>query len=206
MSAVLANKIKQIRSQRGFSQETLAEHSDLSLRTIQRVENGETEPRGDTLVRIASALDVAPDEILKWNEKEDMSTLVVLNLSALCFLVHPILGIVVPLLIWITKKDTVKDADRIGKALLNFQITMAGLVYLLKGFFWIIPLLPASAGGYLESVFEAIAGGFAIEGYLLVMMMKAIPYAVTATYIVINTLRLRAGDEICYRPSIKIMK
>ena len=54
-------KIKDLRKRRGLSQEELAEKSGLSLRTIQRIENGETDPRGDSLRRLAAALETSPD-------------------------------------------------------------------------------------------------------------------------------------------------
>ena len=38
----LAKKIKELRVKRGLSQDQLAENSELSLRTIQRIENGKT--------------------------------------------------------------------------------------------------------------------------------------------------------------------
>jgi transcriptional regulator with XRE-family HTH domain len=63
----LANRIKNLRIRKGFSQEELAEISGLSLRTIQRIENGETEPRGDSLKRLVTAFEVSPDEILDWD-------------------------------------------------------------------------------------------------------------------------------------------
>jgi len=46
----------------------LAKIDGLSLRTIQRVENNETEPTGDTLKRIATALETTPAELLNWTE------------------------------------------------------------------------------------------------------------------------------------------
>ena len=39
---LLGLRIKELRKQKGMSQEFLAEESGLSLRTIQRIENGET--------------------------------------------------------------------------------------------------------------------------------------------------------------------
>lgn len=41
-----------------------SEKSGLSLRTIQRIENGESERTGDTLKRLSNALDVNPDELI----------------------------------------------------------------------------------------------------------------------------------------------
>jgi len=60
----LSQKVKELRKAKGLSQEELAKKSGLSLRTIQRVENGETEPAGETLKRISAALDVVIDELI----------------------------------------------------------------------------------------------------------------------------------------------
>lgn len=53
-----SNAIKKIRTEKGLSQEDLSEKSELSLRTIQRLENGKSEPRGDTLKRLTNALEL----------------------------------------------------------------------------------------------------------------------------------------------------
>jgi transcriptional regulator with XRE-family HTH domain len=79
---MLADQLKTIRKHKGYSQQRLAEKSGLSLRTVQRVENGETQPRGDTLIRLTDALDVNPNEIMEWKKKEDKTYLSILNLSA----------------------------------------------------------------------------------------------------------------------------
>jgi transcriptional regulator with XRE-family HTH domain len=63
----LAQGVKFLRKRNGFSQEKLANKSGLSLRTIQRVENGETIPSGETLKRISAALDVTPNQLFDWN-------------------------------------------------------------------------------------------------------------------------------------------
>ncbi|WBO85881.1 helix-turn-helix domain-containing protein [Hymenobacter yonginensis] len=58
-----AARIITIRKSRGFSQEVLAEQSGVSLRTIQRVEQGDTMPRGHTLLALAAALQVPLEEL-----------------------------------------------------------------------------------------------------------------------------------------------
>lgn len=93
----LSKRVKELRARRGLSQEQLAEKSGLSLRTIQRIENGETVPRGDTLRRLTVALQVSPDEIIDWQIFEDKNVLTMLSLSQLGFLVFPLLGIIIPL-------------------------------------------------------------------------------------------------------------
>ncbi|SHJ48799.1 protein of unknown function [Hymenobacter daecheongensis DSM 21074] len=67
-----ATRIQSIRKSKGLSQELLAEQSGVSLRTIQRVEQGETMPRGYTLQALAAALGVeleafrpAPEPVLQ---------------------------------------------------------------------------------------------------------------------------------------------
>ena len=60
----LAQRIKQLRILSGFSQEELSERASLSLRTIQRIENGETQPRGYSLQRLAEVLGTTPADLL----------------------------------------------------------------------------------------------------------------------------------------------
>ena len=50
----LAIRLKELRNRKGMSQEALAEESGLSLRTIQRIENGDTNPTGDSLKRLSN--------------------------------------------------------------------------------------------------------------------------------------------------------
>lgn len=55
-------KVKELREKNNLSQEELANLSGLSLRTIQRIENGETNPIGDTKRKIISALESFPSK------------------------------------------------------------------------------------------------------------------------------------------------
>ena len=57
-------RISTLRKSKGLSQEVLAEQSGVSLRTIQRMEQGDTVPRGHTLQALATALGV-PLEALR---------------------------------------------------------------------------------------------------------------------------------------------
>jgi len=63
----LAKNLKELRKVRGMSQEYLADESRVSLRTIQRIENNESEPTGETIKRIAIALDVELRELIGSN-------------------------------------------------------------------------------------------------------------------------------------------
>ena len=61
--------------------------------------------------------------------KEDKQLLVLTHLSQLLDFVTGIGGFVVPLILWLTKKDEVFGMDEHGKAILNFRISM--FIYIL---------------------------------------------------------------------------
>ena len=73
----LGQGVKELRKGKGLSQEELAKISGLSLRTIQRVENGETKPAGETLKRISSVLDIAPNKLIDWDTNNETSKKIV---------------------------------------------------------------------------------------------------------------------------------
>ena len=177
-----ANRIKELRSRRGYSQEELAERSGLSLRTIQRIENGETEPRGDSLTRLAAAFDVTVDDLADWGLVEDKLTLWVMNLSALSLLFFPLLGVLVPLIIWIFKKDKVKGINDAARSLLNFQITwIIVLCVCWIVFFWTV---------FLRD-FELLSP---FEHFVFVGIM----YAINLIMILVNTARIGNGKKVDY--------
>ena len=68
---ILAQAVRDLRKEKSFSQKVLSKISGLSLRTIQRIENGETNPTGETLKRLSSSLDISPDELLDWKVKKE---------------------------------------------------------------------------------------------------------------------------------------
>jgi transcriptional regulator with XRE-family HTH domain len=59
----LAQRLKVLRKRKALSQDDLAKNAGLSLRTVQRVENGDTIPTAETLKRLAIVLDVATNEL-----------------------------------------------------------------------------------------------------------------------------------------------
>jgi uncharacterized Tic20 family protein len=82
--------------------------------------------------------------------KENRQLLVFTHLSQLLDFVTGIGGFIVPLLLWLVKKDEVFDMDRHGKAILNFSIPFVllfglGLLgFIVIGLFYIIfPIINA---------------------------------------------------------------
>jgi len=93
----LPKRIKALRIRKGFSQEELALKTGLSLRTIQRIEQGESTPRGDSIRRLSVALQVSPEEIMDWKIQEDKNVITILNFqmtwSILFFIFYIIFGL-----------------------------------------------------------------------------------------------------------------
>src|SRR5262245_26210669 len=58
-----ANRLREFRRLRGFSQEEMARRAGVDERTIRRAERGETIPHGETVRIFATTLGVAPDDL-----------------------------------------------------------------------------------------------------------------------------------------------
>ncbi|CAD5277040.1 MULTISPECIES: helix-turn-helix domain-containing protein [unclassified Imperialibacter] len=118
--------IKELRLKKGITQEDLASLTDISVRTIQRIESGEVDPRAYTLQSIAGALGVEY-ETLAMNEpsfgeatKEDTSKwLPLIHLSGLLILIAP------PIVLWILKRDEVKDIRKHAVDVINYQLSIS---------------------------------------------------------------------------------
>ncbi|TVZ57342.1 hypothetical protein OD91_2662 [Lutibacter sp. Hel_I_33_5] len=93
--------------------------------------------------------------------KENKQLLVLTHLSQLLDFVTGIGGFIVPLILWITKKDEIRNMDQHGKAILNFRISM---------FIYVLLCIPAVL------LFGLGLLGFLVIGifYLIFPIMNAI--------------------------------
>jgi len=186
----LSVRVKELRKQNGKSQETLADDSGLSLRTIQRIENGETNPTGDTLKRLSNALNVNPDELIDWSIKEDKKYLIFLNLSALTFLFFPMLGILVPFILWTSRKGKIKNINKLGRDLINFEITWTLLLFFIPFLLFLLSKI-----GLIESLTISII--FTVTGIM---------YLINLIFVLLNTLRTSNDKNVVYYPQIKFLR
>jgi transcriptional regulator with XRE-family HTH domain len=186
----LSKRLKELRSQKGMSQEALSYDADLSLRTIQRIENGETNPTGNTVKRLSNALNINPDELIDWTIKEDRKFLIHLNLSALTFLFFPLLGILIPFILWTSKKDKIKDINTLGKQLINFEITWTILLFF-------IPILL-----FLISKSKLIEN-FSLS---LIFTVTGCMYLFNLILILLNTFRLSNKKNVMYFPKLNFLR
>lgn len=184
----LQKRVKDLRIKQGLSQEHLADISGLSVRTVQRIENGESVPRGDTLKRLSIALQSTPDDLIDFQIQEDKSILKILSLSQLGFLAFPLLGIIIPLSIWIFKKDKTKHVDLVGKLILNFQITWTILLFVFYLFFAINKILHLGLIPFSIHIIFLIFGVF---------------YAFNLFMIIRNTILVNKTNRVKYIPTIR---
>ena len=123
-SQVIGQEIKLRRNNQGLSIDALSEISGVSSRTIQRIENGETTPRGHTLKVIAGALNCNITELTQPliktldDEKESIKWL---NLSALAVMIIPVTNLIVPFILW-KKYQKTELLITVGGRILSFQI------------------------------------------------------------------------------------
>ncbi|NGP77550.1 helix-turn-helix transcriptional regulator [Balneolaceae bacterium YR4-1] len=195
---MISKEIKEVRIQKGYSQEKLAKKSDLSLRTIQRVENGETEPRGDTINRIAEALGVPANKLIGNQKVKDNSYLTSLHISALSFLLFPLLGILIPILLSTIQRDENWHLTVNAKKLLSFQITWNIVLFVgLLGYlsWWNYKV------GTITVVSPSIVSSIYMPLYLLVGGLYLYNFIVVS----FNIIQVSSGKEAWYKPRVNFM-
>lgn len=183
-------KTKDLRNRCGFSQEELAEKSGLSLRTIQRIENGDTNPRGDSLRRLAAALETSPDELTDRTVAKDSSFLNLMLLSSLSFLIFPILGIIVPLVIWLIKKDRTAEHNNAAKTIIGFEILWNAALFIVSGIIVLSTFIRV-----VETIDEVSPS--MVTGYLHnISLSQMAIYSLNMVFIAANFFRLQRGKDI----------
>lgn len=116
----ISKRIVEIRKSKGLSQEDLAELSKLNLRTIQRIENNENEPRGKTLNLVYDALGIKLEnaEILNLSAKAKINESTIIN----SFFILVLNIILVSITGFLTLDSESNLNSRIGALLLSFFI------------------------------------------------------------------------------------
>jgi uncharacterized Tic20 family protein len=125
----IGNKIREVRKRKGLTQEELSTLAKINLRTLQRIEKDKTEPQSNTIKKICEVLDLPIEDILDYGKQEDNNYLIFFHLSVLSFLIIPFGNIILPTIMWLTKRDKIAGLTELGADLLNFQITWTILVF-----------------------------------------------------------------------------
>ncbi|MBK7134634.1 MAG: helix-turn-helix domain-containing protein [Bacteroidales bacterium] len=143
-----------------MTQEELADKTEVSARTIQRIENGEVDPRAYTLQMIARALEVeydlfvgnVPDEEDEIQLVNTVNWLGILHFSGIISLIFP------TVLIWNYKKDKIKGMSEHYRDVISFQLKVWVGILACLWIYWkadnSIPLIMIFLGNALFVVFS----------------------------------------------------
>ncbi|MGN6493091.1 MAG: helix-turn-helix domain-containing protein [Agriterribacter sp.] len=188
-------KIALARKRKGLTQEQLAELTNITSRTIQRIESGKTVPRAFTIKTIAAALGTSfeeltdhPQEALssspvaehELNVEDEKHFLNTLCLSCFAYLVVPLIHFLLP--VYILKRHTnIKAGTRaFARSVIRQQI------------YWVIALnfllLLALAYNFIIAVYFK-------EGHLVNYLWVALlMYILNALFIAIKVFRIKTLD------------
>ncbi len=192
----IGNYIKDKRLQKGMTQEELAEKCDITVRTVQRIESGEVDPRSYTLQAIASALEIEFQELVNVDASstaEDRSRnesfwLAILHFSGILILIIP------TVFIWALKKDKIPNIRSHAIDVINFQISM--MIYLIIAAFLCLVPVTITFSKTVEIPIFLAAG-------ILILTMLGI---YSSTLIIINTSKAVNDQPYRYPFSIKFLK
>ncbi|WP_310378920.1 serine hydrolase [Flavobacterium sp.] len=165
----IAKNLVYQRKLKGFSQEELSEKTQVTVRTIQRIEKGDVNPHLQTIKLLATALEIELDDlmILENPKQENIQTkwLLLLHGTPILGLILPLCNILFPLFLWIHKREDNVLYDTHGRKVINFQISIT-LLYLLSfvalvtiegwGFLFFIAVIPFSIIVTFINIFKAI--------------------------------------------------
>ena len=193
----LGQKIVQARKNKGISQEQLAEDSQINLRTLQRIEKGVTTPHGETLKRISVALNIPLDNLISYGFVEDYGYIKAMHFVTLIFLVLPLGNILLPVILWLVKKDQIKDLTYFASKLINFQITWSIITYL--------PILVSiiSMSSHKRIPFQNFIGSHSI---FLTWYFIPLLYLANTIYIIIAGIILKDKQRNLFPISIPFLR
>jgi uncharacterized Tic20 family protein len=168
----------------------------VSVRTIQRIESGEVEPRAYTRNSLSNILEF---DFGQDNTENESFWLAALHLSSIFVIV------LFPLLLWSWKKNQSYEIDRQGRQVLNFQITMTLMLF--GGLCFAVVFLPALI--LLEAEFGpgAAEKTVVMVGLASLTALLFIAVGIFSFYqAVVNTVRALSDKQVHYPLSIQFLK
>lgn len=149
----LDQRIVEARKQKGLTQEELADATNVTVRTIQRIESGESRPRSFTIKAIAAALDTSyealtatPSAVIDsspassttpqgspavQNNGIDKHLLEQVCLSCFSFLIIPLVHFLLPAYLLRRAKEPTHETISYGRALIKKQVYWIVILYFL---------------------------------------------------------------------------
>jgi len=155
--------IKELRIKKGLTQEELAEKTELSARTIQRIETGAVDPRAYSLQMIAKALDVDFSLFVEDDSNENKEKIIKDDIVLGLIHLSSLIPILIPtILLWNFNKNKVANINEHFKVVVSFQIFM--WLLFLVGFiqYHILGMLYAFYAGLIFIVFFSVMNAVSV--------------------------------------------
>jgi transcriptional regulator with XRE-family HTH domain len=134
-------KIAEARKNKGLTQEEVADRASVTVRTIQRIESGETIPRNFTLKAIAEVLGIPFNELVykdtpspspyisrDFETEDTVHFLQLLNLSCFTYIIIPYIHFLIPMYILRRRKE------------LNMRVLITGRKMVQTQVIWVVAL------------------------------------------------------------------
>ncbi|MEH6408360.1 MAG: serine hydrolase, partial [Leeuwenhoekiella sp.] len=165
------------RKLKGYTQEELSEKTQVTVRTIQRIEKGDVNPHLQTVRLLAAALSIEVDDLLVLEDPKEETVLkkwlLLLHATPILGLILPFCNILFPLFIWIHKREDNKLYNSHGIKVINFQISMTILFVI------------------------AFIALMTIEGWGFLMFIAVIPFTIIVT---LYNIFWAVNKHKCYYP------
>lgn len=129
--------------------------------------------------------------------KENRGLLMMINFSALSFILLPFLGVIIPFVIWLSNRKTIQYLDKTGRGILNFQITW--FILLVLWFLFISTKLVSLFQS--DSIHGEITAAVSMQSIALIFL-----YFYNFAFVIINAFRIDRGKELFYFPSIPFFR
>ena len=177
----MENKVQFYRNKNNLTQTELAKKSGLSLRTIQRIENGNT-PKGFTLESLGNALNVKPENLL--TQKIDLEKIKIINISTLSFCIIPFGNIILPAILTFKSKN--EKTKLLGKDILSIQIIWS-----------LITSISLIISPFIQHWLE-------FEAPLLIILLITLIW-INVFIVLKNSISLTNHSELHIKPKIKLL-
>ncbi|MEM8506730.1 MAG: serine hydrolase [Bacteroidota bacterium] len=116
------------RKLKGLTQQELSERTEVTVRTIQRIEKGDVNPHLHTITLLSTALEIEVDDLLQLeNPKEETiqkKWLLLMHGTPLLGFAIPFCNVLLPLFLWIHKREDNALYDKHGIKVINFHSTV----------------------------------------------------------------------------------
>lgn len=156
------------RKLKGYTQDKLSEKSEITIRTIQRIEKGEVNPQLQTIKLLSNALEITVDDlmVLENPKKEALQKkwLLFLHGSPLLGFIFPF-SVLIPLFLWLHKREDNPIYNEHGIKVINFQLSVT-ILYIIAfvslitiekwGFFFFIAVVPFNILVITYNIFRAV--------------------------------------------------